>query len=185
MRPGVPWSVKDISPEAREAAQVAAQRAGLSLGEWLAQAIAAEAKTVAAFESQRAAPQSPVARFPSPPPQSHPQTVAAQAQRVQTAFAQPQQITTAQAVPQTRTAYAAAAEQLYAAVRAGQASWPGHGTTLIDRLPFDTRANLTSLALVLVFVWIPPNAVNSRRSAPSTKMSPPWPTRSMLPSASS
>ena len=48
-------------------------------------------------------------------------------------------------------ARASAAEQLYAAVRAGQASWPEHGTTLIDRLPFDTRANLTSLALVLVF----------------------------------
>jgi localization factor PodJL len=65
MRPGVPWNIKDISPEAREAAQVAASRAGLSLGEWLSQAIAQEAKTVAAHEAQAAQrapyrPQSPV-----------------------------------------------------------------------------------------------------------------------------
>ncbi|HAH08565.1 MAG TPA: hypothetical protein DCL48_00530, partial [Alphaproteobacteria bacterium] len=147
MRPGVPWSVKDISPEAREAAQVAAQRAGLSLGEWLAQAIAAEAKTVAAFESQRAAPQSPVARFPSPPPQ--PQTVAAQAQRVQTAFAQPQQITTAQAVPQTRTAYAAAAEQLNEQIRAGEFAVVAHGLRdLADRLDSSERRQQQAISSI-------------------------------------
>lgn len=35
MKPGIPWSVKGIEPEAREAAKQAARRAGLSLGEWL------------------------------------------------------------------------------------------------------------------------------------------------------
>lgn len=35
MKPGIPWSVKGIEPEAREAAKQAARRAGLTLGEWL------------------------------------------------------------------------------------------------------------------------------------------------------
>lgn len=35
MKPGVPWSVKGIEPEVREAAKTAARRAGLTLGEWL------------------------------------------------------------------------------------------------------------------------------------------------------
>ena len=35
MRPGIPWSVKGIEPEVREAAKYAARRSGLSLGEWL------------------------------------------------------------------------------------------------------------------------------------------------------
>jgi localization factor PodJL len=35
MKFGLPWSVKDIRPEARETAQEAARRAGLSLDEWL------------------------------------------------------------------------------------------------------------------------------------------------------
>jgi len=35
MKPGVPWSVKGIEPQAREAAKDAARRAGLTLGEWL------------------------------------------------------------------------------------------------------------------------------------------------------
>lgn len=35
MRPGVPWNVKGIEAEAREVAQLAARRAGVSLGEWL------------------------------------------------------------------------------------------------------------------------------------------------------
>ena len=34
MKPGIPWSVKGIEPEAREAAKLAARRAGLTLGEW-------------------------------------------------------------------------------------------------------------------------------------------------------
>ena len=39
MRPGIPWSVKGIEPEAREAAKIAARRAGMTLGAWLNQAI--------------------------------------------------------------------------------------------------------------------------------------------------
>lgn len=39
MRPGVPWSVKGIEPEAREAAKQAARRAGMTLGAWLNQTI--------------------------------------------------------------------------------------------------------------------------------------------------
>ena len=35
MKPGIPWSVKGIEPEVREAAKDAARRAGMTLGEWL------------------------------------------------------------------------------------------------------------------------------------------------------
>src|SRR5688572_23760323 len=35
MKPGVPWSVKGIRPQARESAKQAARRAGMPLSEWL------------------------------------------------------------------------------------------------------------------------------------------------------
>jgi localization factor PodJL len=35
MKPGMPWSVKGIDPETREAAKDAARRSGMTLGEWL------------------------------------------------------------------------------------------------------------------------------------------------------
>lgn len=35
MKPGIPWSVKGIDQEAREAAKDAARRSGMTLGEWL------------------------------------------------------------------------------------------------------------------------------------------------------
>ncbi|NMD08396.1 MAG: hypothetical protein GYA66_10520, partial [Phyllobacteriaceae bacterium] len=35
MKPGLPWSVKGIEPDAREAAKLAARRSGMTLGEWL------------------------------------------------------------------------------------------------------------------------------------------------------
>jgi localization factor PodJL len=35
MKPGIPWSVKGIDTEAREAAKHAARRSGMTLGEWL------------------------------------------------------------------------------------------------------------------------------------------------------
>ncbi len=35
MKPGIPWSVKGIEPEARVAAKQAAQQAGMTLGQWL------------------------------------------------------------------------------------------------------------------------------------------------------
>ena len=39
MKAGVPWSVKGVEPEAREAAKAKARRAGLTLGAWLNQVI--------------------------------------------------------------------------------------------------------------------------------------------------
>ncbi len=39
MKPGVPWSVKGIEPDARAAAKVAARQAGMTLGQWLNQVI--------------------------------------------------------------------------------------------------------------------------------------------------
>ena len=44
MRPGVPWNVKGIEADAREMAQLAARRAGVSLGEWLTQVIMTEGR---------------------------------------------------------------------------------------------------------------------------------------------
>ena len=38
-----PWSVKGVEPEAREAAKIAARRAGLTIGAWLNQMIRAAA----------------------------------------------------------------------------------------------------------------------------------------------
>jgi len=35
MKPGIPWSVKGIDTEMREAAKHAARRSGMTLGEWL------------------------------------------------------------------------------------------------------------------------------------------------------
>ncbi len=35
MKPGIPWSVKGIEPDVREAAKEAARRSGMTLGEWL------------------------------------------------------------------------------------------------------------------------------------------------------
>ena len=44
MRPGVPWNVKGIEAEAREMAQLAARRAGVSLGDYLTQLIMTEGR---------------------------------------------------------------------------------------------------------------------------------------------
>jgi localization factor PodJL len=44
MRPGVPWNVKGIEAEAREMAQLAARRNGVSLGEYLTQLIMTEGR---------------------------------------------------------------------------------------------------------------------------------------------
>ena len=76
MRSGVPWSVKGIEPEAREAAKQAAHRAGVTLGAWLNQMImeagtdevgrpgertpAQPQNPFGQFSPQQAAPQAPV-----------------------------------------------------------------------------------------------------------------------------
>lgn len=45
MRPGVPWNVKGIEAEARDMAQLAARRSGVSLGEYLSQLIMTEGRS--------------------------------------------------------------------------------------------------------------------------------------------
>lgn len=47
MRQTIPWSVKGVDQDAREAAKEAARRSGMSLGEWLNSAIAEQAETAA------------------------------------------------------------------------------------------------------------------------------------------
>ena len=74
MRPAVPWSVKGIEPEAREAAKQAAQRAGVTLGAWLNQMIldagTDEVGRTSAESAQRSAQQIPNAQsfFSQPAP---------------------------------------------------------------------------------------------------------------------
>ena len=46
MKFGVPWSLKGIRPEARETAEAAARRSGMSLGEWLNSVIIQQAEQV-------------------------------------------------------------------------------------------------------------------------------------------
>src|SRR5882724_2752436 len=53
MRPGVPWNVKGIEADAREAAQVAARRAGVSLGEYLTQLIMSEGRVIPLPQAQQ------------------------------------------------------------------------------------------------------------------------------------
>ncbi len=44
MKPGIPWSVKGIEPDVREAAKQAARRSGMTLGEWLNSTILEQAE---------------------------------------------------------------------------------------------------------------------------------------------
>ena len=44
MKPGIPWSVKGIGEDAREAAKLAARRSGITLGEWLNSVILEQAE---------------------------------------------------------------------------------------------------------------------------------------------
>lgn len=46
MKPGNPWSVKGIEPEARAAAKSAARRAGVTLGEWLNSVILDQSESI-------------------------------------------------------------------------------------------------------------------------------------------
>ena len=50
MKPGIPWSVKGIEPDTREAAKEAARRSGMTLGEWL------NTKILESADDQEAAP---------------------------------------------------------------------------------------------------------------------------------
>lgn len=62
MKPGIPWSVKGIDSEAREAAKHAARRSGMTLGEWLNTVIREQA------DDNEPQPQ------PQPPPQRQPRS---------------------------------------------------------------------------------------------------------------
>lgn len=61
MRSGVPWSVKGIEPEAREAAKQAARRAGVTLGAWLNQVIMDGGTDEVGMADQNATRQAPLA----------------------------------------------------------------------------------------------------------------------------
>ena len=52
MKPGIPWSIKGIESETREAAKIAARRSGLTLGQWLNHKIQEEARQ-AALKAER------------------------------------------------------------------------------------------------------------------------------------
>jgi len=45
MKPGIPWSVKGIEPEVREAVKEAARRSGMTLGDWLNSVILDQSET--------------------------------------------------------------------------------------------------------------------------------------------
>jgi localization factor PodJL len=66
-----PWSVKGVDPEAREAAKIAARKAGLTVGQWLNQTIRVAASEQLRKGGRGAAPQYPEAE--PPPPQYGPQ----------------------------------------------------------------------------------------------------------------
>lgn len=74
MKPGIPWSVKGIEPEAREAAKLAARRAGLTLGEWLNSVIFDQsAHNVGATQFDSHAWESLVSTAPPPPEPPRPE----------------------------------------------------------------------------------------------------------------
>ena len=56
MKPGVPWSVKGIEPDAREAAKIAARRSGMTLGEWLNSKILETSDEIPDMRPEPAAP---------------------------------------------------------------------------------------------------------------------------------
>ncbi len=57
MKPGLPWSIKGIEPDAREAAKQAARRSGMTLGEWLNSRILDESDETSAPMAARSLPQ--------------------------------------------------------------------------------------------------------------------------------
>ena len=167
MRPGVPWNVKGIEAEAREAAQLAARRAGVSLGEYLTQLIMTEggrpgsALGYAQGYSQPyqqpgdgtygPAPQYqaplPSPRYPHIVPQPQPQS-----------YAQAFQQHMAQAVPrfepppqpqQQQYAQQQAAPTLDSQIRASEFTVVAHGLRdLADRLESSERRAQTAIATV-------------------------------------
>ncbi len=82
MKPGIPWSVKGIEPEVREAAKHAARRAGMTLGEWLNTVILDQNDPAAGGQSALEAspaqdyfsrePKRPISRVQEPRPRVEP-----------------------------------------------------------------------------------------------------------------
>ena len=67
-----PWSVKGIDPEAREAAKIAARKAGLTLGAWLNQTIRSAATEQLRNGGQPQTPPQPYPYGAMPPPPQQP-----------------------------------------------------------------------------------------------------------------
>lgn len=136
MRPGVPWNVKGIEAEAREAAQLAARRAGVSLGEYLTQLIMTEGRPGSAPGYAQSYPQPyqpgdgtygpqpapqyqaplPSPRYPHIVPQPQPQS-----------YAQAFQQHMAQAVPRYEPPQPQQQQQQQYAQQYGQQHGPQHG----------------------------------------------------------
>jgi localization factor PodJL len=65
MKPGMPWSVKGIDPETREAAKDAARRSGMTLGEWLNSMILEQGDEAEVANTQAPLPDAPPRMPPS------------------------------------------------------------------------------------------------------------------------
>jgi localization factor PodJL len=166
MRPGVPWNVKGIEADAREAAQVAARRAGVSLGEYLTQLIMSEGRVI---PLQQAGQQQPLTQAYQqnsgmtadgtwgPMTQYPPQPTAF---RQPTAYQQPQPQTYPQAVPQPqiqpqmsaqtqRDALSGAAQILDSQIRGSEFTVVAHGLReLADRLESSERRAQQAISTV-------------------------------------
>lgn len=161
MRPGVPWNVKGIEAEAREMAQLAARRNGVSLGEYLSQLIMTEGRATGpvghGYPQQQFVPgdgtygpqpmvqTAPNPRYPQPFPQGNPQT-----------YAQPQpyqplnpHMGFQQAQPQPQPQYAQQQPSFDSQVRGSEFQIVAHGLRdLADRLESSERRAQTAIATV-------------------------------------
>lgn len=68
MKPGLPWSVKGVEPDAREAAKAAARRDGVTLGVWLNRTIYANSAEGAASPEETNTPPKPADAAPAADP---------------------------------------------------------------------------------------------------------------------
>ncbi len=68
MKPGLPWSVKGVEPDAREAAKAAARRDGVTLGVWLNRTIYANSAEDAASSENADVSSKPAAAAPTADP---------------------------------------------------------------------------------------------------------------------
>jgi localization factor PodJL len=64
-----PWSVKGVDPEAREAAKIAARKAGMTVGQWLNQIIRVAASEQLRNGGRNAPPPPPPPHYQQPEPQ--------------------------------------------------------------------------------------------------------------------